>query len=126
MTANPVPLVLVVESDSIQRDLIKLCLQRIGCDVISTRSPNKIPSIISKQHPSLLILDTFLPGSSGLEVIKDLNLKKLLKNTLVLLISAYGFSEIIQQAKDAGVHEFLIKPLDLDDFSARVKSMLKI
>lgn len=126
MTVNPVPLVLVVESDSIQRDLIKLCLQRIGCEVVSTRNPNKISSILSKQHPSLLILDTFLPGSSGLEVIKDLNQKKLLKNTLVLLISAYGFSEIIQQAKDAGVHEFLIKPLDLEDFSARVKAMLKI
>ncbi|MBA4384120.1 MAG: hypothetical protein C0410_05235 [Anaerolinea sp.] len=126
MTANPIPLVLVVESDSIQRDLIQLCLQRIGCEVISIRSPNKISSILSKRHPSLLILDTFLPGSSGLEVIKDLNLKKLLKNTLVLLISAYGFSEIIQQAKDAGVQEFLIKPLDLDDFSTRVKAMLKI
>lgn len=126
MTANPVPLVLVVESDSIQRDLIQLCLQRIGCEVVSTRNPNKISTILSKQHPSLLILDTFLPGSSGLEVIKDLNQKKLLKNTLVLLISAYGFSEIIQQAKDAGVQEFLIKPLDLEDFSCRVKAMLKI
>ncbi len=126
MTANPVPLVLVVESDSIERDLIQLCLQRIGCEVISTRNSDQISSIITKNHPSLLILDTFLPGSSGLEVIKDLNQKKLLKHTMVLLISSYGFSDIIQQAKDAGVHEFLIKPLDLDEFSTRVKMMLKI
>lgn len=126
MTANPIPLVLVVESDTIQRDLIQLCLQRIGCNVLSTRNPANISSIIAKDHPSLLILDTFLPGSSGLEVIKDLNQKKLLKHTLVLLISSFGFSDIIQQAKDAGVHEFLIKPLDLDDFSSRVKMMLKI
>jgi CheY-like chemotaxis protein len=126
MTANPIPLVLLVESDSIQRDLIQLCLQRIGCEVVSTRNPEQISSIITKKHPSLLILDTFLPGSSGLEVIKDLNHKKLLKHTMVLLISAYGFSEIIQQAKDEGVQEFLIKPLDLEDLSTRVKFMLKI
>ena len=126
MTANPIPLVLVVESDSVQHDLIKLCLQRIGCEVISTRKPDQISSTIAKKHPSLLILDTFLPGSSGIEVLKELNQKKLLKTTLVLMISSYGFSDIIQQAKVAGVHEFLIKPLDIDEFSARVKSMLKI
>lgn len=126
MTANPVPLVLIVESDSIQRDLIQLCLQRIGCNVISTRNPDQILPLITKEHPSLLILDTFLPGSSGLEVIKEINQKKLLKHTMVLLISAYGFSDIIQQAKDAGVHEFLMKPLDIDEFSTRVKTMLKI
>lgn len=126
MTANPVPLVLIVESDSIQRDLIQLCLQRIGCKVISTRNPVQILPLITKEHPSLLILDTFLPGSSGLEVIKEINQKKLLKHTMVLLISAYGFSDIIQQAKDAGVHEFLMKPLDIDEFSTRVKTMLKI
>lgn len=126
MTANPVPLVLVVEPDSIQRDLIQLSLKRIGCDVLSTRKSEKISSIIAKDHPSLLILDTFIPGSSGLEVIKDLNQKKLLKHTMVLVISSFGFSEIIQQAKDAGVNEFLIKPLDLDEFTTRVKTMLKI
>lgn len=126
MTANPVPLVLVVESDLVQRDLIQLSLKRIGCAVITTRNHGQIIPIIAKEHPSLLILDTFLPGSSGLEVITELNKKKLLKHTMVLLISAYGFSDIIQQAKDAGVHEFLIKPLVVDEFLARVKSMLKI
>jgi adenylate cyclase len=126
MTANPIPLVLIVESDSVQRDLIQLCLQRIGCEVISTRIHSQITSLVAKKHPSLLIMDTFLPGSSGLEVIKELNQKKLLKHSLVILISAYGFSEIIQKAKDEGVQEFLIKPVDLDDLSARVKIMLKI
>jgi DNA-binding response OmpR family regulator len=126
MTANPVPLVLVVESDKVQRDLIQLCLQRIGCEVISTRNIGQISTIISKDHPSLLILDTFLPGSSGLEVINELNQKKLLKHTLVLLISAFGFSDIIQKAKDAGVQEFLMKPLDIEEFATRVKLMLKI
>jgi len=126
MTANPVPLVLVFESDKVQRDLIQLCLQRIGCEVVSTRNIDQISTIITKDHPSLLILDTFMPGSSGLEVIKELNQKKILKHTLVLLISSFGFSDIIQQAKDAGVQEFLMKPLDIDEFTTRVKMMLKI
>jgi DNA-binding response OmpR family regulator len=126
MTANPIPLVLIVESDTVQRDLIQLCLQRIGCQVISTRNYEVISTIITKDHPSLIILDTFLPGSSGLEVIKELNQKKLLKNTKVLLISSFGFSDIIQQAKDSGVQEFMIKPINIEEFSTRVKTMLKI
>ncbi|MBA3075150.1 MAG: response regulator [Anaerolineae bacterium] len=126
MTANPIPLVLIVESDTVQRDLIQLCLQRIGCQVISTRNYEVISTIIAKDHPSLIILDTFLPGSSGLEVIKELNQKKLLKNTKVLLISSFGFSDIIQQAKDSGVQEFMIKPINIEEFSTRVTTMLKI
>lgn len=126
MTANPVPLVLVVEPDLVQRDLIQLSLKRIGCDVITTRNYSQIIPTITKEHPSLLILDTFLPGSSGLEVINELNQKKLLKHTMVLLISGYGFSDIIQQAKNAGVYEFLIKPLVVEEFLSRVKTMLKI
>lgn len=126
MTANPIPLVLIVESDTVQRDLIQLCLQRIGCQVLSTRNYEAISTIIAKDHPSLLILDTFLPGTSGLEVIKELNQKKFLKNTKVLLISSFGFSDIIQQAKDSGVQEFMIKPIDIEEFSTRVRFMLKI
>jgi CheY-like chemotaxis protein len=126
MTANPVPLVLVVESDPIQRDLMQMTLTRIGCDVVNTHEPQQVSTILTKQHPSLLILDTFMPGSSGLEILNELNQKKLIKHTLVLLVSSYGFPEIIQQAKDAGAHEFLIKPLDYENFSKRVKLLLKI
>ncbi|MDO9120836.1 MAG: response regulator, partial [Anaerolineaceae bacterium] len=64
--------------------------------------------------------------TSGLEVIKELNQKKFLKNTKVLLISSFGFSDIIQQAKDSGVQEFMIKPIDIEEFSTRVRFMLKI
>jgi CheY-like chemotaxis protein len=126
MTKNPTPLVLVVESDPIQRDIIQMVLKRLGCVIVQTRDPNQVPIILSKQHPSLLILDTFLPGSSGLEILKELNQQRLLKHTAVLIVSAYGFIDIIQQAKNAGADEFLIKPLDIDDLSKRIQSLLKI
>jgi len=126
MTANPVPLVLVVEPDSIQRDLIQLCLTRIGCDVILTHSPDQVIPLITKKFPSMLILDTFIPGSSGLEILNELKQTKYFKNTIVLLISSFGFPEIIQKAKDMGVNEFLIKPIDINEFSGRVKTLLKI
>lgn len=126
MAANPIPLVLVVEPDPVQRDLIQLCLKRIGCEILTTTNPNQIATIISKKHPSLLVLDTFLPGSSGIEVIKELNHSKLTRNILVFFISSFGFPEIIQQAKDAGAVEFMIKPLDIEVFSDRVLKLLKI
>lgn len=126
MTENPVPLVLVVEPDSIQRDLIHLCLSRIGCDVILAQSPDQVIPLISKKFPSMLILDTFIPGSSGLEILNDLKQTKYFKNIIVLLISSFGFPDIIQKAKKIGVYEFLIKPIDSIEFSKRVKTLLKI
>jgi CheY-like chemotaxis protein len=113
-------------SDAVQRDLIQLALTRQGCKVEVTREPLNVLEIVSSQHPSLLILDTFLPGSSGLEVLKNLNKANYLKHTKVILISSYGFPEVIQQAKDAGVSEFMMKPVDIDDLLLRTKSLLKI
>ena len=126
MTINPTPLVLLIESDPVQRDLIQLSLKRIGCEVISTRDPDLAINIVSKQHPSLIIIDTFILGSSGLEILSNLHQKKLLKHSGVFFISSLGFPEIIQQAKDAGAHEFLIKPLDMDDLLSRARRILQI
>jgi len=126
MTANPVPLVLVFEPDKIQRDLIQLCLSRIGCDILLVRSVEQVIPMLSKNYPSMFILDTFIPGTSGLELLSELNHKKALKHTIVLVVSSFGFPEIIQQAKDLGVNEFLMKPLDTEEFTNRVKSLLKI
>jgi two-component system, sensor histidine kinase len=126
MTANPIPLVLIVEADPVQRDLMQISLKRMGCDVICTREPQQVSILVAKQHPSLIILDTFLPGSSGMEIIKELSQKKLIRHSHVLVISSYGFPEIIQQVKDHGINEFLMKPLDIDDFGKRVKTLLEI
>lgn len=126
MTSNPVPLVLLVESDPVQRDLMQMSLSRLGCDVIHTDDPRQVYSLVAKQHPSLLIIDTFIPGSSGFEIITELSQKKLIKHSLVLFVSSFGFPEVVKQAKKLGLTEFLMKPLDVDDFSKRVKKMLKI
>jgi CheY-like chemotaxis protein len=114
MTSNPVPTVLVVEPDKIQSDLIHLCLTRIGCNVVHANTSGQTINSIRKDYPSLLILDTFIPGSSGLEILHELNQKNILKHTRVLLISSFGFQEIIHQAKKLGVNEFIMKPLDLE------------
>jgi DNA-binding response OmpR family regulator len=126
MTVNPVPLVLIVESDPVQRDLMQLTLSRIGCEVINTREPQLVSAIVAKQHPSLIILDTFIPGSSGLTIVKELIQKKLLKHTAVIFVSSYGFTEVIQQVKEIGINEFLMKPLNIEDFCNRVRYLLKI
>lgn len=126
MTVNPVPTILLVVSDAIQRDLIQIALTRLSCNVEFTREPKNVLTLVSSLQPSLLILDTFLPGSSGLDIIKELNKTNQLKFSKVLLISSYGFPEVIQQAKDAGVDEFLMKPVDIDDLITRIKTLLKI
>lgn len=126
MTENPIPLVLVIEPDAVQRDLIKICLRRIGCEVIIAQDAEEVFQLFAQNHPSLLVLDTFIPGTSGLEIVSDLKQKKLIKHSRILFISSYGFTDIIQKSKDIGVHEFLIKPLDMDEFSKRVKTLLEI
>ncbi len=71
----------------------------------------------------LLILDLGLPQKDGLEVLRELRAQK--REVPVLIVSARDapFSRVL--GLDAGADDYLVKPFDLDELSARVRALLR-
>ncbi len=71
---------------------------------------------MSMQHHSanndyhIILLDLQLPGMNGIQTARELR-KQLGEDVPILLISAYDFSEIEAEAREAGINGFLSKPL---------------
>ena len=119
------PLILVVENDSIQRDLIKLALSRMECQVVAVQHGAEALAVFERATPKVVLLDLFLPQMSGLEVIERLRENGKIWNTTIIVISSFGFPEVVEQAKETGAYDFIIKPFEGDLLIKRVKKALQ-
>ncbi len=77
------------------------------------------------QHvPDVLLIDTYLPGQNGFDLIAELNSEVILKRTKVFFLSSLGFPEIVQKAALMGASGFLVKPLNPDLLVTRILKSL--
>ena len=116
--------VLVLEPNALQCDLIKLALIRHSITPIICNQPTNLRQQLVQHLPDVLLIDTYLPGLNGLDLISQLNSEVLLKRTKVFFISSLAFPEIVQKAAKMGASGFLVKPLNPDLMVTRILSSL--
>ncbi|MEM1369394.1 MAG: response regulator transcription factor [Cyanobacteria bacterium P01_H01_bin.15] len=71
----------------------------------------------------LLILDLRLPEVNGLEVCRRVRDRRI--QTPILILTALDESDDKVRCLDAGADDYVVKPFDLPEFLARVRSMLR-
>lgn len=72
---------------------------------------------------SLIILDLGLPGKDGLQVLREMRNRH--DATPVLITTARDTIDDRVKGLDSGADDYLIKPYDLDELSARVRALLR-
>jgi DNA-binding response OmpR family regulator len=65
--------------------------------------------------PGLLVLDSMLPGRSGIDVLREMRADPKLRDVPVLMLSAWQSSEDIDSAIEAGANSFLGKPFRVEE-----------
>jgi len=115
--------VLIIESDPVERDLIRLAMTRLGISATCVASGEAALESIHARHPDLILLDLFLPQQNGLDFLQQLKQTGLLVSIPVIVVSSLGFPEIVQQAVQAGARDFLVKPIDTDLLVLRVQKL---
>jgi CheY-like chemotaxis protein len=110
--------VLIAEEEKTVADLFSLSLREMGCQVRVTSREAQIRDGIIRWKPDMLLLDLFLPGCSGLDLLREFKTLgvHLGRPFPILVISAFGFREVVEQAHALGAVDFILKPVDLDNF----------
>jgi CheY-like chemotaxis protein len=118
--------VLIAEEDKIVADLLTLMLQELGCQVRVTSQEREIREGMFRWKPDLLLVDLFLPGCSGLDLLREFKTSrhKIGRSIPIMVISALGFREVVEQARALGADDFIVKPVDLDVFRQKVLNFL--
>ncbi|GAP22489.1 response regulator [Leptolinea tardivitalis] len=122
MPVNRSNRVLIAEEDKCVADLLSLSLRELGCQVKITCQQNEIREGVIRWKPDMLLLDLILPGCSGLDLLREFHQlgNRLGRPFPILVVSALGFREVVQQAKALGAVDFILKPIDLDNFRQKV------
>jgi len=79
---------------------------------------------IECQHEAVLILsDINMPGMSGLELLDQIKQNYHDPSPLVMMITAYGDSEIYDRAMELGADDFITKPVDFTTLKEKIKTL---
>jgi CheY-like chemotaxis protein len=122
------PRILVVDDETIVRETIQSWLEREGFDVISAPDGHSALEAVGVSAIDLVIIDIFLPGMGGLEVIGAL--RKRMPSVPIIAISGYMFGEpmpaLLDTTEQVGVAHCLHKPFRPRHLLAAVKSCLTV
>ena len=80
----------------------------------------------SEHEPDLVIVDYMMPGLNGLQFIARLRAVSGREDLPILMITANDDKDVRYEALEKGATDFLTKPVDRIEFSARVRNMLNL
>jgi DNA-binding response OmpR family regulator len=103
--------VLVVDDELFVGELLKEYLSIIGYEVTAVSNGEDALSAIQQAAPHIVILDIRMPGMGGMEVLKNIKAKN--RTTGVIMLSAYGDPETVNEALRLGADHYLQKPMNL-------------
>jgi signal transduction histidine kinase/DNA-binding response OmpR family regulator len=110
--------VLVVDDDPIARDALAAMLRSWSLNVTEARSGTAALAAINEAKTAktpfdLVLLDWKMPGQNGVEVAQAMRADAgTEKPPVVIMVSAFGRSDLFDAAKRAGIEGFLVKPVD--------------
>lgn len=103
--------ILIVEDQKDYRELLALQLQKMGYHVVEAASGEVGIEKALEERPDLIVMDLGLPGINGIEATARLKQNSKTADIPVVAYTAWSEQEFKQKAKEAGIAEFLVKPI---------------
>lgn len=116
--------ILVVDDDSRFRSLVVELLTRAGFETFEASTGEEALELVAHETPSLAVLDVNLPGASGYAVCNEL--RRMHGHALPIMFLSGERMESFDRAAGIliGADDYMTKPVDPDELTARVARML--
>lgn len=119
--------VLIIDDSDINLTLTKALVQKLGeCQPVLFNNPLKALDWCRDQVPDLVIVDYMMPDMDGLTFIGAFRALHDRNEIPILMVTANDQKDIRYEALLGGANDFLIKPIDRVEFSARARNMLSL
>ncbi|MEC0665345.1 response regulator [Priestia flexa] len=116
--------ILIVDDQYGIRILLTEVLQKEGYHTFQAANGFQAIDIAKEQQLDLVLLDMKIPGMDGIEILK--RLKGYDKTIKVIIMTAYGELDMIQEAKDLGALTHFAKPFDIDEIRQAVREYIPL
>lgn len=114
--------ILVVDDQAGIRRLLYEAFTEQGYEVDLAAGGVEAMEKVSCVTPDVMLLDMKMPGMNGIETLQEI--KKINDSILVVMMTAYGELEIVNEAVKLGIKEYVTKPFDINELRDIVKKLL--
>ena len=117
------PRVVIADDEAIIRLDLKEILEEAGYDVVGeTGRGDEAVSLVDVHRPDLVILDIKMPGLDGISAARAIGERH---DVAVLLLTAFSQRDLIEEARNAGVSAYLVKPFRKGELIPAVEQVLR-
>jgi DNA-binding response OmpR family regulator len=116
------PSVLLVDDDPTLRSVLARRLSRDGFDVRPVSSGVEALRALDRAWPAILVIDLMMPGMDGFELCRRV---KQIADLPIIVLSAVDESEAKVRALEYYAEDYVTKPFDPDELSARIHRILR-
>lgn len=116
--------ILIVDDQYGIRILLNEVFHKEGYETFQAANGIQALEVVKTHHPDLVLLDMKIPGMDGIEILK--RMKVIDEEIRVIIMTAYGELDMIQESKDLGALTHFAKPFDIDEIRDAVKTYLPL
>lgn len=114
--------ILIAEDDFVSEKILQLTLEREGHEVVVARNGTEAWEAFDKEPVRVVVSDWMMPGLDGLEFVQKIRARPATDYTYVILLTALQTGrDNLRRAMEAGVDDFLSKPLDREVVVMRLR-----
>ncbi|MFO0722323.1 MAG: diguanylate cyclase [Myxococcota bacterium] len=112
--------ILIAEDDSASRLLLRRSVEKLGYQCDQAEDGNQAWELFQEIRPNIIISDWMMPGRDGIQLCKAVREFQAQHYTYFIILTALDDKRYTIQALEAGVDDYLVKPLDRDELQARL------
>ncbi|WP_371365618.1 Protein-glutamate methylesterase/protein-glutamine glutaminase [Sporomusa rhizae] len=109
--SNSQATILVIDDQPGIRRLLTEVLQDEGYKVVTAQNGYEGIQVAQDVNPHVILMDMKMPGMDGIEALKELKRKG--QGDQVIMMTAYGELDMVNEAREAGMRDYITKPFDI-------------
>jgi two-component system, chemotaxis family, chemotaxis protein CheY len=113
--------ILIVDDSAFMRKVLRDIFESAGyTQFIEAGNGREAIEKFRSDAPDFMFLDVIMPDMNGMDVLREIG-----KEAKIIVISAVGQAEMIEQAKSLGALDYVVKPFDRDQVLLKAEKYLK-
>jgi DNA-binding NtrC family response regulator len=116
--------ILIVEDEKTLRESLVRVFIREGYQVVGTHEAESAMALLRDGNFDLILTDIVLPGSSGIELLKEI--KDTAPDQMVIIMTAYASLETAVETLRSGAYDYVVKPIIHEEIKQIVRNALKV